>query len=1197
MQFCGKCGAKLEKHCPNCNFSNPSDFIFCGKCGHDLTETKEAPPVDYNQPQSYTPKFLADKILTTRSSIEGERKLVTVLFADVANYTAISEKLDPEEVHQIMDGCFTILMDEIHNYEGTINQFTGDGIMALFGAPVAHENHAQRACYAALLIQKAMGEYGETVKKDTGVDFTMRIGLNSGPVIVGSIGDDLRMDYTAIGDTTNLAARMENAARPGSVLVTKNIHRLVKDFFECTSVGMVKVKGKEEPLEAYELVKAGEVETRFGASVAKGLTKLVGRGREMATMKEAYDRARSGSGQVVGIVGEAGVGKSRLLIEFRSVLPKEDYTYLEGQCLHYGGSMAYLPLLDIVKSYFGIKEDDREYIIKKKVAEKLLHFDERLKNTVPSFQEILSLKVDDTSYLQLEPGVRKLRTFEAIRDLLICESETKPLLVAIDDLHWIDSISEEFVSYLIDWLAGTHILLILLYRPEYTHQWGSKSYYSKVGVDQLSPTSSAHLVQNILEGGAIVPKLGELILNRAGGNPLFVEELTQSLVENGSIQKKDHQYVLTKEASEIDVPDSIQGIIAARIDRVEENLKRIMQVASVIGREFAYRILQTITGMKEELKSSLINLQGLEFIYEKQLYPELEYIFKHALTQEVVYKSLLQKRRKEIHEKIGSAIEELYPDRLEEYYELLAYHYVRSDNSEKAVEYLDLANQKAAKLNAMEAAKSYFDQAMNLLDTQPDTEVNQQRRVTILVNQSLVFTLLFRVPDYHDLLTRYEHMAIELGNQGLLGRFFSAMGWCQWWIGNYDLAIQTLGKAAELCETSGAFEYAGTAYNNLQWSHLSKGEFEQVISLQKEALRTTEQQFNLRVYVYAFAAASWACTYLDRWDGAIENGKEALKKAGEYSDNSLISFSASVICLAYCLKGELDRAIEYGELAVQKAPTPADKLWAQGFLAMTWCRAGKLRQGIETLRKVIAAHKKGRFLFGEVGYTIMFGVGYFLAGEYDKAIQLFKEGLERAERSGMEWFIGFAHLLLGQTALNTDPKQAIYHFEQSITSYQKTKADSPFMEFLRGNILLTKGNLRQGGKVLEDVSKAFLKNGSIWLHITTEYILSTIYLQIVLGEGPKTLPFLAKNIAFLIKSVPRAPEKAEYHLQRVIDTAKEIGAKPMLAQASLDLGLLHKAKARTEQARECITESIQIFGQCEADVFLKQAKKALASLE
>jgi class 3 adenylate cyclase len=322
LTFCGKCGARLEKVCPKCSFSNPSGFKYCGKCGIVLEEAKEVPSINYSEPKSYTPKFLADKILTTRSSIEGERKLVTVLFADVANYTAMSEKLDPEEVHQIMDGCFKILMDEIHKYEGTITQFTGDGVMALFGAPVAHEDHAQRACYAALSIQKAVKEYGQEVKSLYGQNFKMRVGLNSGQVVVASIGDDLRMDYTAIGDTTNLASRMESAARPGTILVSDHTHRLVRDFFDFEPLGKVIVKGKEEPQETYELLKAGKVETRIEAAVAKGLTRFVGRYNSMAGLMEAYEKVRSGSGQVLGIVGEAGVGKSRLLFESRNRLPQ-----------------------------------------------------------------------------------------------------------------------------------------------------------------------------------------------------------------------------------------------------------------------------------------------------------------------------------------------------------------------------------------------------------------------------------------------------------------------------------------------------------------------------------------------------------------------------------------------------------------------------------------------------------------------------------------------------------------------------------------------------------------------------------------------------------------------------------------------------------------------------------------------------------
>lgn len=607
-KFCRKCGAKLSLTCPYCGAETLTEDVFCGDCGHNLRVSKEDPRLDFDQPQSYTPRHLADKILNTRTAIEGERKLVTVLFADVANYTALSERLDPEEVHQIMDGCFRILMDEIHRYEGTTNQFTGDGVMALFGAPVAHEDHASRACHASLSIQRAMGEYGERVTKDYSVEFKMRIGLNSGPVIVGAIGDDLRMDYTAVGDTTNLASRMEGIAQPGSILLSKHTQGLVKDYFDLRSLGKVTVKGKDAPQEAFELVKVGGATTRIEAAVARGLTTFVGRENSMAALREAYEKARNGSGQVMGVVGEAGVGKSRLLFEFRNRLPQDDLIYLEGRCIHFGGAMPYLPILDVLRSYFGIVEGERETIIRKRVAERVLKLDKKLVRTLPPLQDLLSLKVEDEGYLKLDPKKRRERVFEALRDLLVRGSQVRPLILAVEDLHWIDKTTEDFLDYFIGWMANVSVMLVLLYRPEYTHRWGNKSYFNRIGVDQLTLKSSAELVKAILEGGEVAPELRDLILNRTAGNPLFMEELTHTLLENGSIQKEQNQYILARMPSELQVPDTVQGIIAARIDRLEENLKKIMQVASVIGREFAFRILQTIIGMREELKGHLLNL-------------------------------------------------------------------------------------------------------------------------------------------------------------------------------------------------------------------------------------------------------------------------------------------------------------------------------------------------------------------------------------------------------------------------------------------------------------------------------------------------------------------------------------------------------------------------------------------------------------
>ena len=675
-KFCIECGNLIELQCSKCGAATPRAGKFCMECGQKLQEPQGAYVLDYGRPQSYTPKFLADKILTTRSSIEGERKLVTVLFADVANYTHIADRLDPEEVHQIMDGTFGILLDEIHRFEGTINQFTGDGVMALFGAPVGHEDHAQRACHAALSVQKSIREYGNRIRDNWGIDFSMRIGLNSGPVVVASIGDDLRMDYTAIGDTTNLAARMESMAKPGMILVSKDTHRFVKDFFNFKPHEKVEVKGKSKPQETFELIEARTVRTRLGATAARGLTQMVGRKNSMAALVGVYEKFQSGSGQVVGIVGEPGVGKSRLLLEFRGMLDQDETIYLEGQCFHYGYSMAYLPILDILKSYFGIEEGDGEAIAKEKIGEKVMDLNGRLQGVIPPLQEVLSLRMDEEDFQNLEPQQKRERTFEALRNLLIRVSKEKLLVIVVEDLHWIDRTSEEFLDYLIGWLANAPIMLILLYRPEYDHPWGSKSYYTKIGLTQLGNASSTQLLEVLLADGEVAPEVMELILQRAAGNPLFIEEFTHSLLENGSVEKENNKYVLARDALDIQVPDTIQGLIAARIDRLHENMKRTMQVASVIGRDFAFRILHKITEMGEELKSYLLNLQGLEFIYEKSILPELEYIFKHALTQEVAYNSLLAKRRKDLHRKVGEAMEIIFKDRLAECTSLIGEHFL-----------------------------------------------------------------------------------------------------------------------------------------------------------------------------------------------------------------------------------------------------------------------------------------------------------------------------------------------------------------------------------------------------------------------------------------------------------------------------------------------------------------------------------------
>jgi class 3 adenylate cyclase/tetratricopeptide (TPR) repeat protein len=1050
-KFCVKCRTSLELVCPECAKRNPPGSNFCMECAHDLAKPAAGTTIDYTKPQSYTPKFLAEKILTTRRSIEGERKLVTVLFADVANYTAMAEKLDSEECHQIMDGCFQILMDEIHRYEGTINQFTGDGVMALFGAPVAHEDHARRACHAALAVQKALEGYGDKVRKDCGVEFKMRIGLNSGPVIVGSIGNDLRMDYTAVGDTTNLASRLQSLAEPGRILVSSDVHKMARDFFNFGARGKLSVKGKEEAVEAYELLEPTEVATRIEASVLRGLTRFVGREKEMATLREAWEKAKAGSGQVVGIVGEAGVGKSRLLLELRRNLESDEHSYLEGHCLHYGSAMPYLPLLDVLRSYFGLKEGEREFLVRKRLEEKTSAIDPKLKAILPPLQELLSLKVEDEAYLKLEPQKKREKIFEAIRDLLVVESRRKPLLLAIDDFQWTDRTSEEFLSYLIGHLPGCPILLLLLYRPEYTHQWGSRSCYSQVRVDELPSKSSADLVRAMLEEGEVAPELRELILNRAAGNPLFMEEFTHTLLENGSIKKKDHRYVLSRKPSEIHVPDTIQGIIAARMDRLDENLKRIMQVASVIGRDFAYRILQTITGMQEELKGHLVNLQGLEFIYEKSLYPELEYVFKHALTQEVAYNSLLLKRRKQIHERIGKAIEELYPDRLEEFCEALAHHYSTAENWEKAFQYLRLSAEKAQRSYSTREAFRYYSEALSALGRLPDTEENKRARVDITLSMPSVMTALNFPEGSLAIAEKALRSAEILGDRTAAAQLYAFVGIVHLYAGRNAEALKYNRQAFELAEELGDEATVSRVASRLCTLHFNFGEAAPAADVAARAIVLMDKAQAVPAgpipevdrYVVLLYILGWARALLGDFDEGDRFCREAIRRASEIrSQYSLeITHMVAATVAAYRGKAEtlLQHAREAGRLC-EEAQMPVFSgtcLMLQGW--------GHLYQG--DLAAAGEYARKSISLISDLGSEFQLPPAYVFAGlvsaesgELSQAHHSLEEAVKLARAHNQRHMEGHARMSLGWV-LALEDSSRIAEAEQMILEGLKMVED------------------------------------------------------------------------------------------------------------------------------------------------------------
>jgi len=1032
-RFCKECGTKLELACPSCGHPYQRSSKFCEQCGHALEEPKPPPEIDYSKPLSYTPKHLADKILAVRPSIEGERKQVTVLFADVKGFTSISEKLDPEEVQTLISECLAFFTEEIHRYEGTIAQFLGDGVMALFGAPIAHEDAPQRALYAALAIRERLREYSEKLKKQ-GIDFNMRIGLNTGLVVVGRIGDDLTMEYTAMGDTVNLASRMESTAQPGMIQVSENTYRLTEGYFEFKPLGDIEVKGKKEPVKAYQLLDVGHAKTRLGVAEMRGLTRFVGRQRELDQLIECYERAKRGQGQVVGIVGEAGVGKSRLLLELRRMLPIQQYNYLEGCCLQYGGSMTYLPLLDILRACFGIKEGEREFLIKKKMAERIAQLDEKLKAVLPPLQEILSLKVEDEEYLELEPQKKREKIFEAIRDLLIRESQNRPLILAFDDLQWIDKTSEEFLNYFIGWLVSSHILLVLLYRPEYTHLWGSKSYYSQIRVEQLPINASAELVQSILEGGEVVPEIKELILTKAAGNPLFMEEFTHTLIENGSITKKNHKYVLSTKAAEIQVPDTIQGIIAGRMDRLEENLKRTMQVASVIGRDFAYRILHAITGMQEELKSYLVNLQGLEFIYEKSLFPELEYVFRHALTQEVAYNSLLVKKRKEIHDRIGKAIEELYPDRLEEFYEMLAYQYSSGENWEKAYQYLRLSGDKATRSYSLGEAFRFGKEAINALSKLPDTKENKRRGIEVRLFMSLAMMALGYPEDSFDILQEGERLSRELGDENSLAKLCGSIGMYYTIRGDSLQAKKYLEDAFQAAEKAQDIELTAPIgfqlcnVLNMQGCFLKTAELApRLIALLENTQRELES-FGLRFNLYSSIISIYGLSlaYLGKFKEGQEQCDKALSFARRINDLSSIAYVEWLYGHLFCMKGDAKNGIEHSQNAIKCCEdTQMVSIigLAYTLLGFGFALQGDMETGLKNMEKGLEIELDCGISFSLPGTYVNMSWVYSELGDLNHARNCAEKALELAQKEHFRQVEAWSLVRLGRVIGKIDKSE------------------------------------------------------------------------------------------------------------------------------------------------------------------------------
>jgi class 3 adenylate cyclase/tetratricopeptide (TPR) repeat protein len=1035
MAFCGRCGARLATPCPSCGYANPEGFAFCGKCGAGVAEApapaRQGSPASIS-PQSYTPKHLAEKILTSKEALEGERKQVTVLFADLKGSMELLADRDPEEARKLLDPVLERMMEAVHHYEGTVNQVMGDGIMALFGAPIGHEDHAVRACYAALRMQRRVALYADELQRGGGTPVQIRVGLNSGEVVVRAIGSDLRMDYTAVGQTTHLAARMEQMARPGSVLVTGDTLRLAEGYVQVRPLGSIPVKGLEITTPVFEVTGTVAARSRFQASAARGLTRFVGRDRELQQLAQALERAAAGHGQAVAIVGEAGVGKSRLVWEFTRSHRAHGWLTLESGSVSYGKATPYLPVIDLLKAYCRIQERDDPRAIRERVAGKLLMLDRALEPLLTPLLALLDVPVEDAAWDALDPPQRRQRTLEAVKRLLLRESQVQPLLVVFEDLHWIDAETQALLDGLMESLPTARLLLLVNYRPEYQHAWGGKTYYLQVRIDPLPPDSAEELLRALLGEDPTLAPLTRMLIERTEGNPFFLEESVQSLVETRVLVGERGAYRLGRTPEALRIPATAQAILAARIDRLPPEEKRLLQAAAVIGKDVPLPLLQAIAEQPEDgLRQGLRHLQGTEFLYETSLFPDLEYTFKHALTHEVAYGSLLQERRRVLHARVVDAIEALYRERLPEQIERLAHHAFRGEAWEKAVAYLRQAGARAHGRSAYREAVEQFKQALDALEHLPGGRERTEQAIDIRLELRAALFPLGHADQILDCLTEAGRLVETLGDPLRLALVDSFMGNYCWWTGQPDRALAHQVRAVEASDRLGHDYRFGFRFG-LGQAHHALGDYRGAIEPLTDAVEFySEDRLRFRVTGVGGLASIFIRTWLAWCLGELGETAAAQARVEDVVAIAERLGHPFSIVYAQCERGRfqlslgradaaipaLERALDVGRQAGLAIWFP----WVAAALGRAYALCGRTQEGLSLLEDGIRQAEATRFMFGQALRVAWLAEACASAGRMAEADEQASTALRLAREHKERGHEAWALFTMGAIAARREP--------------------------------------------------------------------------------------------------------------------------------------------------------------------------------
>ncbi len=1109
MKFCGECGAELTLACPACSASNPPEFKFCGACGYNLSSPSDtARPKDLSfdeklaKIQKYLPGGLTEKILSQRDRIEGERRLVTIMFVDMKGFTPLTEMLGPEETFSLMDQVFELLIHKVHEYEGTVNELRGDGVLAFFGAPIALEDAPQRAIRSSLGIHRELTRFNDKLKSEKTIPpVLVRIGINSGPVVVGTIGNDLRVQFTAVGDTINMAARMEQLAEPGTTYVTEDTFKLTEGFFRFEALGEKQIKGKKKPMKVYQVIAASTRRTRFDVSAERGLSRFIGRDRELELLLDAFERAKAGRGQAVSIVAEAGVGKSRLLYEFRKAVANEDIAFLEGKCLSYSRGVAYYPIIDVLKANFGIEDQDTDSNITEKVKTGLtvLGVDEGA--TLPYLLELLSVKDSGIDKMPISPEARKERILEALKAVVVRGAEKRPLILAIEDLHWMDNSSEDVSKDLLGVVPGTRLVLIFTYRPSFAPPWGTRSYHSQVTLNRFSKQESGTMISYLLGTERREERLEDVILQRAEGVPFFIEEFVRSLKDLKTIRVEDHKVQVSANGTDLTVPSTINDVIMARVDSLPEGARVLVQTGAVIEREFTHSLIKRLTGLSDqELLSLLSVLTKSELLYERGIYPHSIYVFNHALTRDVVYDSILPDRKKKLHDQIAATIEQVYSENLSDHYGILAEHYLASENYIKASEALRLAGKRAARKGSLSEAITHAKSRITALERLPRTDHVEESLIDARMVLGLYHMQINRHVDAYHAVEPVVDLAAKRNNKKRLSMIYCVTGSYHSLVReDFENALKDLKSAVELSEAAQAFvTYAQANF----WSGMNlyalACDFENALNHMEKALQLAVAANNLWVISTVKSNIGMLLYFQGAPSAGLEMSAEAVRLAEESGD----IFSK---CRAYVSHGLC--------------------LYARGLLKEA---TNNLSRGAEFSSRVdyFNWNAGAHYHLAEISHVM---------GDFQKAVFHHEEATRLIERSEIwpSWLIlnktglALANIMNGEQGVDLESlcRDAINIKPKLFEGWIRRYLSEIFLN-------IDDQHIAEAQHWIEEAIEADRRNGMRW-HLARDY---AVYAELFKRKGDK--------------------EKARQQLGKAIDVYKECGADGWVTRAEEELAKL-----------------------------------------